>query len=135
MHRFPLRVRYAEVDQQGVVFNGWYLTYFDEAMADHLAAAGYPYPDLQADGFDVQLVRTELEWRAGLRHGDAAEVAVATAAVGRTSFTLAFAVERTAGAETETTCTGTTVYVVIATDGTGKRPIPDRLRRALAEPG
>ena len=27
---FPVTVRYMEVDAQGVVFNGWYLTYFDD---------------------------------------------------------------------------------------------------------
>ncbi|PRC53846.1 acyl-CoA thioesterase, partial [Mycobacterium sp. ITM-2017-0098] len=27
----PIAPRYAEVDQQGVVFNGHYLTWFDEA--------------------------------------------------------------------------------------------------------
>jgi acyl-CoA thioester hydrolase len=28
---FPIQVRYMEVDAQAVVFNAWYLTYFDEA--------------------------------------------------------------------------------------------------------
>lgn len=28
---FPIRVRYAEIDGQGVVFNAHYLTYYDTA--------------------------------------------------------------------------------------------------------
>ena len=36
--RFPVSVRYLEVDQQGVVFNMWYLAYFDDAMTAFLAA-------------------------------------------------------------------------------------------------
>ena len=34
------RVRYLEADQQGVVFNMWYLGYFDEAMAQFLEEGG-----------------------------------------------------------------------------------------------
>lgn len=30
----PLRVRWAEVDMQGIVFNGHYLTYFDVAFTE-----------------------------------------------------------------------------------------------------
>jgi len=51
-------------------------------------------------------------------------VGVRRAATGTTSFTLEFDVRR----HGETACLGPTVYVVIATDGTGKIPIPDRLR-------
>ncbi len=31
-HLEPLRVRWAEIDAQGIVFNGHYLTYLDTAM-------------------------------------------------------------------------------------------------------
>jgi hypothetical protein len=33
---FPIVPRYAEIDQQGVVFNGHYLTWFDEAFTGFL---------------------------------------------------------------------------------------------------
>src|ERR671922_7578 len=57
---FPIQVRYLEADQQGVVFNMWYLAYFDDAMAAFLAHGGLTYPDLMAAGWDVQLVHTDL---------------------------------------------------------------------------
>jgi acyl-CoA thioesterase FadM len=31
---YPLRVRWAEVDRQGIVFNGHYLTYFDVGITE-----------------------------------------------------------------------------------------------------
>src|SRR5688500_13394509 len=40
-----LRVRWAEVDAQGIVFNGHYLTYFDVGMTEYLREIGVPYPD------------------------------------------------------------------------------------------
>ena len=91
---FPLRVRYMEVDAQGVVFNGWYLTYFDEAMAAFLAAMSSGYAKLIAEGFDTQLAHAEIDWMAGLRWQDEFTVAVSTASVGRTSFTLDFEARR-----------------------------------------
>jgi acyl-CoA thioester hydrolase len=128
---FPVTVRYLEVDAQGVVFNAWYLAYFDEAMSAFLTARGLPYQKMIEAGYDVQLVRSEIDWRSGLRWQDAVEVAVSTARIGRTSFALDFEVRRDGH---EVTCVGRTVYVVIATDGTGKREIPPLIAEALGAP-
>jgi len=126
------RVRYLEVDQQGVVFNMWYLGYFDEAMAQFFAEGGLPYSEMLASGYDVQLVHSEIDWRSSLRYGDEGRVEVSVASVGATSFTLWFAVY----AEETLVASGRTVYVVVATDGSGKRPIPPSIRAALgAVPG
>jgi acyl-CoA thioester hydrolase len=127
----PLRVRYMEVDAQGVVFNGWYLTYFDEALAEFLRATGTGYAELITMGLDTQLVHAEVDWRTGLRWRDDFTVAVSAAKVGETSFTLDFEARR-AG---EVTCTARIVYVVVATDGSGKRPVPPALKAVLSESG
>jgi acyl-CoA thioester hydrolase len=123
-----LRVRYMEVDAQGVVFNSWYLTYFDEAMAAFLESRGLPYPALLDAGFDVQLVHCEMDWKSGLQWRDEVLVVVSTARLGRTSFALDFETRRDGG---QVTCSARTVYVVVATDGSGKRDLPARLVDAL----
>jgi acyl-CoA thioester hydrolase len=128
---YPFTVRYLEVDAQGVVFNAWYLAYFDEAMSAFLTARGLPYQKMLDAGYDVQLVRSEIDWKAGLHWQDAAEVAVSTARIGRTSFALDFQVRRDGH---EVTCEGRTVYVVVATDGSGKREIPPLIADALGDP-
>jgi acyl-CoA thioester hydrolase len=120
-------VRYFEADQQGVVFNMWYLGYFDEAMTAHLEAGGLAYSDMLAAGFDSQLVHSEIDWRSSLRWPDEADIEVSLARLGTTSFDLAFEV-RSGRAHV---ATGRTTYVVVATDGSGKVPIPDALRAAL----
>jgi acyl-CoA thioester hydrolase len=133
-----MRVRYMEVDAQGVVFNAWYLTYFDEAQAAFLAARGASYAALAAACVDVQLVHAEVDWTAGLRYGDDFTVAVSTARVGRTSFALDFQARR----DGEATCSARIVYVVMAVDGSGKlagggagkRPVPALLAAALGDP-
>ena len=45
-----LRVRWAEVDMQAIVFNGHYLTYFDVAFTEYWREAGLPGALLQAEG-------------------------------------------------------------------------------------
>lgn len=126
-YRHPVTPRYLEVDRQGVVFNMWYLAYFDDALAGWLAHGGLPYPQLLAEGYDVSLVHTELDWVAGLAYGESAEIEVGVEHVGRTSFTLRFEVLR----DGATLCRGRTVYVVVADDGSGKREIPERLLACL----
>jgi len=127
---FPLTVRYLEVDQQGVVFNMWYLAYFDDAWTAFLEEGGLPYGEMLEGGHDLQLVHSEFDWHGPLGFGDPAEVRVGLARIGRTSVTVQFEVwsgeRRVASAAT--------VYVVVPVGGGGATPVPDRLRRALGAP-
>lgn len=67
--RHEVRVRYADCDMQGVVFNANYLTYCDDAMACWLAAA---LPEWQELGFDYMLKSVNLTWHAPLLPNDRA---------------------------------------------------------------
>ena len=99
-------VRYAEVDQQGVVFNAHYLTWCDEALAAFCAERG-----LAAFAERVQLKTSTLVWTAPARWGQTIEVAVHCSGVGRTSATLVFDVQ----ADGRPGCRVETVYVLTAT--------------------
>ena len=129
----PIVPRYAEIDQQGVVFNGHYLTWFDEASGaffDHLDVS---FPDVALAGFDMQVVHAELDYLAPVRWRDAVRVGVVCEGVGTTSFTLGFDVWRRGtgdGAE-QLAVRGHNVYVVVSTQDWAKRTIPDPLRSAL----
>lgn len=123
----PVDVRYLEADQQGVVFNMWYLAYFDDALAALLEHGGLTYPDLMAAGFDVQLVHTEIDWAGPLRWGERAEIDVTLERVGETSFTLGFAVR----VGDRSVARGATVYVAVETSGWTKVPVPALLLDAL----
>ena len=132
-YAFAVVPRYAEIDQQGVVFNGHYLTWFDEAFTGFLDHLGLPYPQLIADGVDVQVVHTELDYAAGVRWRDEVAVEVSTVRVGTTSFTLRFAVRRRADARAgwADAVTGSTVYVCVDPGDWTKRPVPETLAAAL----
>ncbi|BBZ16533.1 acyl-CoA thioesterase [Mycolicibacterium gadium] len=131
----PITPRYAEVDQQGVVFNGHYLTWFDEACTGFLDHLGVTYPGLIASGYDIQVVHSEIDFKGPVRWRDTVRVEVNCERIGSTSFTLAFNVLRgkdgEPAAEHRSAVRGHNVYVVVSTEDWAKRPIPALLREAL----
>jgi acyl-CoA thioester hydrolase len=137
-YSMPVVPRYAEIDQQGVVFNGHYLTWFDEALTGFLDHLGVTYPGLIDTGHDLQVVHSEIDYLAPVRWRDSVRVAVSCERVGATSFTLGFTVLRrdgdtadTAGAAESPAVHGHNVYVVVSSEDWAKRPIPGVLRDAL----
>lgn len=131
----PIVPRYAEVDQQGVVFNGHYLTWFDEACTGFLDDVGAGYPQLMAAGFDFQVVHSEIDFATPVRWRDTVRATAECTHVGTTSFTLGFTV-RTArqGTDERLAVRGHNVYVVVSADDWAKRPVPASLRAALTRP-
>ncbi len=128
----PIVPRYAEVDQQGVVFNGHYLTWFDEASTAYFDHLGLPFTDFATWGVDVQVVHAEVDYLVPVRWRDAVRVSARCESLGTTSFTLAFDVIRRAQDGLDTVAVrGRNVYVVVSTDDWTKRPIPDEMRAAL----
>jgi acyl-CoA thioester hydrolase len=116
-------VRYAEVDQQGVVFNSHYLLYCDETMGAFCEQRGLrEFVEL------VRLVSSTITWTGPARWGDVVEVDARCTRVGRTSATIAF--ELTAGGRP--CCRVETVYVYADAQGV-PQPIPDATRTALTE--
>lgn len=91
----PLRVRWSEVDQQGIVFNPHYLAYADLAIGEYMRAIGFPYPEaLHAHGSDTFAVQAELTFRASARFDEELELAVRVRRIGRTSLAYAIGVFR-----------------------------------------
>jgi acyl-CoA thioester hydrolase len=129
----PIAPRYAEIDQQGVVFNGHYLTWFDEACAGFLDHLGVTYPGLISSGYDIQVVHSEIDYVAPVRWQHTVRVAVQCERVGSTSFTLGFKVLRRDAAEPEQVAVrGRNIYVVVSTGDWAKRPVPAPLRAVLS---
>ena len=118
-------VRFAETDQQGVVFNAHYLTWADEAVNAWWAARGLPWQALVDRGLEYFVKASALDWVSSARYGETVAVDVELAALGRTSLTLAFAVR----VGERLCCTVRTTYVA-TTDGR-PTPWPDDVRALL----
>jgi acyl-CoA thioester hydrolase len=114
-----LRVRWAEVDPQGIVFNGHYLTYFDVGMTEYLRALGLPYPDgFLAYGGDLFLVKATVEFKSPARYDDEIDCHVRIGRVGSSSVQFCFELRR----GDELLASGENVYV--NADAETRRPVP-----------
>jgi len=136
--RYPVDVRFFEVDSLGVVFNMWYLGWCDEAMSGFMQSIGYGYPTLRAQGFDAVLRNAQIEWADSLEAFQHAEIGVLVDQVGTTSFRLRYDIDRVdierieASDHGRTRCARVAItYVWVAVDGRRKVPIPADLREAL----
>ena len=126
----PLRVRWAEVDPQGIVFNGNYLTYFDVGMTEYFRTIGFPYPDgLTPFESDFFMVRSLVEYHAPARYDDEVDILVRTSRMGRSSFQLLIEIHRGG----EHLISGELVYVNANPETRKSKPIAAPLREAIVE--
>jgi YbgC/YbaW family acyl-CoA thioester hydrolase len=123
-----LRVRWAEVDMQKIVFNAHYLMYFDTAVADYWRALALPYEEaMQLLEGDIYLKKASVEFNASARMDDRLDVALKCARVGTSSMTFQGAIFR--GEELLVTCELVYVFADPATQTS--RPVPPPFRDLL----
>jgi len=91
-----LRVRWAEVDMQKIVFNGHYLTYIDTAVAEYWRAIGLPYPEgyVERYGADLFLRKATVEYLGSARYDEVLAVLTRVAKLGGSSMTFLFEILR-----------------------------------------
>jgi acyl-CoA thioester hydrolase len=91
----PMRVRWADVDMQGIVFNPNYLVYADNAMTEYMRAVGFPYPQaLLPFGAEIFAVGSQIDFKASARFDDELRAGARIERIGRTSFRFRIAVFR-----------------------------------------
>jgi acyl-CoA thioester hydrolase len=124
----PIRVRWAEVDAQGIVFNAHYLTFFDVAVTEYWRAIGCPYPSAFLErGVDTFVVKATLEYHSPARFDDTIDVLVRVARIGRTSLRVLQQVRR----GEEPLVSGELVYVVASVEARAPTPVPAFMRDAI----
>ena len=123
-----LRVRWAEVDMQKIVFNAHYLMYFDTAVADYWRALAMPYEQgmHQLEG-DLFVKKATVEFHASARMDDRLDVALKCARIGNSSMQFLGAIFR--GEDLLITCELIYVFADPATQTS--RPVPPPLRAML----
>ncbi len=89
-----MRVRYAECDQQRVVFNAHYFAYFDVALTEVWRHAGIPYERMIASGTDMVVVEARARFHAPARFDDEIELEWWATRLGNTSLTSRIDVKR-----------------------------------------
>ena len=127
MHR--LRVRWAEVDRQDVVFNANYFLYFDVAVAEYWRAIGFRYPQdlVEKFGTDIFAVGASAEYHGSATYEDELDIGCRVGRIGRSSMRWVFGIWR--GPEHITS--GELVYVNADLKTKKSARWPDTLKAAI----
>jgi acyl-CoA thioester hydrolase len=123
-----VRVRYAECDLQGVVFNAHYLNYVDTSMTELWRVAFGGYQRMLECGLDMALAEARLRFRSPARFDDELSLAVAVIHLGTTGFITRHWIRR----GEELLAEGELRHVLVKLGTSDKTPIPDWARQRLA---
>lgn len=123
-----LRVRWAEIDAQQIVFNGHYLSYFDTAVGGYWRALALPYADtMKSLNGDLFVRKATLEYLGSARYDELLDIGVSCQRIGSSSMTVLCAVFR----GDELLVHGEMVYVFADPKTQRPQPIPAALRAVL----
>ncbi|MDA8449115.1 YbgC/FadM family acyl-CoA thioesterase [Acidovorax sp. NCPPB 3859] len=123
-----LRVRWAEVDMQKIVFNGHYLMYIDTAMSAYWRALAMPYEEgMRSLGGELYVKKATLEYHGSARLDDMLDVGLRCARIGNSS--LRFEAGIFAG--DRLLVSGELVYVFADPATQTSRPVPAALRALI----
>jgi acyl-CoA thioester hydrolase len=123
-----IRVRYAEIDGQGVVFNAHWLTYFDDSCTRFMESLGFG-PEFWTKQFDVMLVKAVVEWQGPAYFDEWVAVDVAPVRLGTKSFDLRYR----AHVDERRCCEATITYCAVTPGPNTPMVVPHEVRVALEE--
>lgn len=131
---FPFRVRYAETDAQGIVFNAHYFTYLDTAIYEYFRDLPYDFLEhVRRTGADFHTVRVEMAFLGPSAFDDELEVYVRPSKIGRSSLT--FAVEIYRKGEEDLLIQAEVVWVNTDQKARKSVPLPEGLLQRLRGKG
>ncbi len=120
---YERKVRFSDSDAQGIVFNGNYLTYFDDTITDYLEASGIGWDGMTKRGVDMVLGRAEVDFRAAGQIGDTLVTGAKVVEVGRTS--VIFEMRTWDKATEQTVAEGRLIQVMVDHRSHRPTPVPD----------
>ncbi len=109
-----IRVRFNETDPLGIVWHGYYITYFEDGREAFGRKHGLSYLDVHKHGFTTPIVKSVCEHKLSLRYGDVARIE--TTIVNTPAAKMIFRY-KIYDINNEIACTGETVQVFV--DKTG----------------
>jgi acyl-CoA thioester hydrolase len=125
VHR--LRVRYSECDQQGVVFNAHYLSYYDVAVTELWRARICSYQEMIDKGDDLVVAESRLRYLRPARFDDEIDIAMNIHHLGTTSMVIRPEFRVGDALVTE----GEIRHVFVDPATLAKKPIPEYVRARL----
>jgi len=130
----PIRVRYGETDQMGVVHHASFILYLEEARTRLMEEFGQSYAELERSGIGLPVRCLSISYRSAARFGDELAVEVWVERLTKASVTFGYQIrcksdERIIStAEVELACTK------LSQNELRVCALPDALREALSAP-
>jgi acyl-CoA thioester hydrolase len=87
---YQLRVRYAECDPQGVLFNANYLAYVDHTITELWRAAYGGYNEMLDRGVDIVVAEAHLRFLGSARFDDEVTIEATVTSIGTTSVSTSY---------------------------------------------
>lgn len=127
------RVRYRDIDMQGIVFNGNYMSYIDYGITEYFRALGFPWKKMESVGFDLVVLRSLQDFRGPAYLDDLVYVGVRCTRLGNSSFTCVFTIwrEDEETGESGLVLEAENVYANYDKQTRKTRPIPSVIREAI----
>ncbi len=73
-HFSKVRVRYADTDQMGFVYNGKYFEYFEVGRTEMMRDLGLPYRNLEAEGFMMPVHSAAIQYKNAAFYDEELEI-------------------------------------------------------------
>lgn len=124
------RVRYSEIDGQGIVFNAHYLTYFDTAITEYFRSLDFDYAAyVKETGADFHLVKSLVNYERPIPFDAEIQVGCRTQKIGNTSITFILEIFEKGGES----CYANGEIIWVHTDQTTHKTVPvgDDIRQML----
>jgi YbgC/YbaW family acyl-CoA thioester hydrolase len=123
-----LRVRWAEIDMQKIVFNGHYLTYIDTAVTAYWGRVALPYETaFHLLGGELYVKKATLEYHASALMDDDLSVGMKCSRLGKSSMVFEAGIFR----GDKLLISGELIYVFADPKTQTSKPIPEALRHIL----
>ena len=127
--RTPLRVRYAETDQMGVVYHSNYLVWFEMGRVEFMREHGLSYKEMELeDGCMIAVVEATARYRAPARYDE--ELVVETELQSVRGAVIRFGYRVVRSEDGVLLCEGHTVHVVVGRD-MKRRRLPEKYAALL----
>ncbi|MBW4362071.1 acyl-CoA thioesterase [Flavobacterium taihuense] len=109
-----IRVRFNETDPLGIVWHGYYITYFEDGREAFGRHHGISYLDIADSGYTTPIVKSSCEHKLSLRYGDVARIETTIVDTPAAKMIFRYRIFDT---KNEIACTGETVQVFLDNQG------------------
>jgi acyl-CoA thioester hydrolase len=93
------RVRFYETDQMGVVHHAAYITWFEEGRSAFTRAIGYPYSQLEREGFSLAVAEVNARYHRPAVYDDEVRVIVCLEQLQSRGMTFSYEIRRASDGE------------------------------------